>query len=110
MDIVRKRLVKGGHGNMASEQCDDVVDRASSWSMGSGASYEAIQAEADEKPGEDDALPNPHNFSSNPGFLSTVGMLGAATPAGGGVIRGTSAAGGERPARGSLHQVSRVRG
>jgi hypothetical protein len=38
-------------------------------------------------------LDNPHNFSSNPGFMSTGGMLGASTPAGGGVIRGTSARG-----------------
>lgn len=40
-----------------------------------------------------DKLPNPHNFSSNPGFMSTAGMLGASTPAGGGVIQGTSARG-----------------
>lgn len=102
MDIVNKRLVKGGNGNMASE-VSDIVARACSWSMGADASKEAIQAEADEKPGEDDALPNPHNFSSNPGFLSTAGMLGASTPAGGGVIRGTSA-------RGSLPSARPIRG
>ena len=38
-------------------------------------------------------LSNPHNFSSNPGFMSTAGMLGASTPAGGGVIQGSSARG-----------------
>lgn len=47
----------------------------------------------DDNPGGLDPLPNPHNFSSNPGFMSTAGMLGASTPAGGGVIRGTSARG-----------------
>ena len=46
-----------------------------------------------ENPSGMDTLPNPHNFSSNPGFLSTAGMLGASTPMGGGIIRGTSAAG-----------------
>jgi hypothetical protein len=55
-----------------------------------------------ENPSGMDKLPNPHNFSSNPGFMSTDGMLGASTPAGGGVIRGTSARGslpfGGRPA------------
>ena len=51
-----------------------------------------------ENPGGLDCLPNPHNFSSNPGFMSTAGMLGASQPANGnGVIRGTSA-------RGSLPQ------
>lgn len=50
-----------------------------------------------DNPGGLDFLPNPHNFSSNPGFMSTAGMLGASQPANGdGVIRGTSA-------RGSLH-------
>ena len=48
---------------------------------------------AKENPNALDFLPNPHNFSSNPGFMSTGGMLGASTPAGGGVIRGTSARG-----------------
>lgn len=96
MDIVNKRMVKGGNGNSAAET-SDIIARAESWSMGASASKEAIQAEADEKPGEDDALPNPHNFSSNPGFLSTAGMLGASTPMGGGTIRGTSSM---SPARG----------
>ena len=44
-----------------------------------------------------DTLKNPHNFSSNPGFMSTANMLQSSGPAGGGVIRGTSA-------RGSLPQ------
>ena len=45
-------------------------------------------------------LKNPHNFSSNPGFLSTQGMLGASAPANGdGVIRGTSARGSLPPSR-----------
>ncbi len=57
---------------------------------------------AEENPGGMDKIDNPHNYSSNPGFLSTTGMLGASTPAGGGVIRGTSA-------RGSLPQGSPAR-
>jgi len=36
-------------------------------------------------------LGNPANFSSNPGFMSTAGMLHAAAP--GSVIRGSSARG-----------------
>ena len=40
-----------------------------------------------------DTLKNPHNFSSNPGFMSTANMLQSSGPAGGGVIRGTSARG-----------------
>jgi hypothetical protein len=46
-----------------------------------------------DNPGGLDTLETPHNFSSNPGFMSTAGMLGASTPAGGGVIRPTSARG-----------------
>jgi len=54
-----------------------------------------------DNPGGLETLPNPHNFSSNPGFMSTAGMLGAAAPANGdGVIRGSSARGSLRaPAR-----------
>lgn len=49
---------------------------------------------ADGNPKGLDPLPNPHNFSSNPGFMSTAGMLGASAPANGdGVIRGSSARG-----------------
>lgn len=44
-----------------------------------------------------ETLKTPHNFSSNPGFMSTAGMLGASTPAGGGVISGSSARGSVRP-------------
>jgi hypothetical protein len=51
-----------------------------------------------ENPSGMDTLPTPHNFSSNPGFMSTAGMLGASAPANGdGVIRGTSARGSVRP-------------
>lgn len=53
-----------------------------------------------ENPSGMDKLPNPHNFSSNPGFMSTAGMLGASTPADP-VIRGSSA-------RGTLRQPSRA--
>src|ERR1700690_1127614 len=112
MDIVNKRAVKGGNGN-ASSQISDIVDRAGSWQYGSGTSMEATRAESKEEnlafgtPDGENALRNPadgnpsgmellknaHNFSSNPGFMSTDGMLGASTPAGGGVIRSTLARG-----------------
>jgi hypothetical protein len=111
MDIVNKRGVKGGQGTGAAE-FSDIVARAGSWQYGNDVSTEAIEAEKREQdlkfgvpnsessgfaggnPGGLDTLENPHNFSSNPGFMSTGGMLGASTPAGGGVIRGTSARGG----------------
>lgn len=112
MDIVAKRRVKGGNGNMAAETCD-IVDRSCSWAYGADASYEAIEAEGAEQdkafgiprgdtlsnpasgnPSGMEKLSNPHNFSSNPGFMSTAGMLRASAPANGdGVIRGTSARG-----------------
>jgi len=51
-----------------------------------------------DNPGGLDTLETPHNFSSNPGFMSTAGMLGASQPANGdGVIRGSSARGSVRP-------------
>jgi hypothetical protein len=57
-------------------------------------SYKSQKQLADENPGGLDTLPNCHNFSSNPGFLSTADMLGKSAPANGdGVIRGTSARG-----------------
>lgn len=59
-----------------------------------------------DNPGGMDKLPNPHNFSSNPGFMSTDGMLGASTPAGGGVIRGTSARGAVRQTGGPVGRVA----
>lgn len=53
---------------------------------------------ADENPKGLETLSNPHNFSCNPGFMSTAGMLRAASPANGdGNIRGTSARGAVRP-------------
>lgn len=55
--------------------------------------YKCQKELAEENPSGMDKLDQPHNFSSNPGFMSTDGMLGASTPAGGGVIRGTSARG-----------------
>jgi hypothetical protein len=53
---------------------------------------------AADNPSGMDTLTNPHNFSSNPGFMSTEGMLRASSPAGGGTIRGTLARGSVRPA------------
>jgi hypothetical protein len=109
MDIVNKRGVKGGNGNAAAGY-HDIVAAAGSWQYGADATPEAIDAESSEEdsafgtpnstrehirgnPSGMDKLSNPHNFSSNPGFMSTAGMLGASTPAGGGVIRGSSARG-----------------
>lgn len=47
MDIVDKRRVKGGNGNMASE-VSDIIERAGSWQYGAGASADAIEDEAEE--------------------------------------------------------------
>jgi len=64
--------------------------------------YKSQKELAAENPNGMEKLDSPHNFSSNPGFMSTAGMLGAAQPANGdGVIRGTSA-------RGSLPQPGPV--
>jgi len=59
-----------------------------------------------------DKIDNPHNFSSNPGFMSTEGMLGASTPVDGGVIRGTSARGSlpTRPGTGPARPISGFNG
>ena len=109
MDIVNKRGVKGGNGNAASGY-RDIVAAAGSWQYGADATCEAIDAESTEEnkafgtpdstrehirgnPSGMDKLSNPHNFSSNPGFMSTANMLQSSGPAGGGVIRGTSARG-----------------
>ncbi len=62
--------------------------------------YKCQKELADENPSGMDKLDSPHNFSSNPGFMSTAGMLGASQPANGdGVIRGTSARGSLQPQR-----------
>jgi hypothetical protein len=56
--------------------------------------YKCQKELAEENPGGMEKLENPHNFSSNPGFMSTSGMLGSSMPANGdGMIRGTSARG-----------------
>ena len=125
MDLKNKRGVKGGQGGEAAEY-SDIIARAGSWQYGNDASTEAIEAEKKEQdlkfglphelqaslaagnPGALDTLPNSHNFSSNPGFMSTGSMMRAAAPADGdGNIRGSSA-------RGALPQnrigLSRFRG
>lgn len=56
MDIIRKRRVVDGHGNMAAEY-SDIVSRACSWSRGADASAQAID---DEKREEDLAFGVPH--------------------------------------------------
>ncbi len=65
-----------------------------------------------ENPSGMDKLPTPHNFSSNPGFMSTAGMLGASTPAGGGVIGPTFARGSlpSRPVAGPARPVTAISG
>ena len=64
-----------------------------------------------DNPGGMDKIDNPHNFSSNPGFLSTQGMLGASSPSDP-TIQGTSARGSlPRPVRiGPSHPVSAFNG
>lgn len=102
MDIKKKRQVPGGQGASAAERCN-IVDRAGSWQYGAAASNEDIEAEKREQslkfgvPYEDNfpdpaannsdggaALPNPHNFSNNPGFISTGQMMQEARPETGG--------------------------
>jgi|HubBroStandDraft_6_1064221.scaffolds.fasta_scaffold00605_15 hypothetical protein len=100
MDIVNKRQVKGGNGNAASD-FHDIIEAAGSWQYGAAASVDAIEAESKEEnlafgtpdstrehirgnPSGMDKIDNPHNFSSNPGFMSTGQMLGASMPARGG--------------------------
>ena len=61
--------------------------------VGHPTTYKDHNGLVGENPNGLDTLPTPHNFSSNPGFMSTMGMLGASTPAGGGVIRPTAARG-----------------
>jgi hypothetical protein len=70
--------------------------------------YKSQKQLAEENPSGMDRIDNPHNFSSNPGFLSTDGMLTGSSPMGGGVARGSTGTG---PApksiapRGSLRQA-----
>jgi len=61
---------------------------------GDPTKYKSQKELAEENPSGMDILKPCHNFSSNPGFMSTAGMLGASQPANGdGVIRGTLARG-----------------
>ncbi len=48
MDIVNKRRVKGGNGNMAAEY-SDVIARAQSWAVGADAATQDIEAESHEQ-------------------------------------------------------------
>ena len=108
MDIKQKRLVKGAQGNAAGEYQDTHwFVRAGSWQYGAEATPEAIEAEKREQdlrwgtphadnfpdpgvgnPSGDTPLPNPHNFSSNPGFMGT--SSGAAAMTGGPANGGTA--------------------
>jgi len=99
MDVKKKRLVTGAQGNATAEYRSDTVTRAGSWQYGAETSPEAIEAEkveqdkrfgvphdnkfanpADSGFDADATLPNPHNFSNNPGFMST--SAGAAATSG----------------------------
>lgn len=121
MDIKDKRLVKGGCGNQATEYpATHWFVRAGSWQYGTEATPEAIEAEKREQdllwgvphadtladpgvgnPSGDAPLSNPHNFSSNPGFMGTGDMATSgmarsggtatiATPGAGRSLRGPS--------------------
>lgn len=103
---------------LGSSSCDANMNwyaRSSSWQGNSNANYDAIRAEARENnlrfgvPDDDNVpnpaasnsdtdktLPNPHNFSSNPGYMgtSTASMLTAASP---GTSRYRTAGGGSTP-------------
>lgn len=90
MDIKSKRLVPGSQGTAASNERLDWFAKASSFQMGANCDTASIRAEARENnlkfgtPDDDNCpnpadsnsdgdatLPNPHNFSSNPGFMGT---------------------------------------
>ena len=90
MDIKSKRLITGAQGSAASEERLDWYAKAGSWQMGANCLTDAIRAEARENnlkfgtPDDDNCpdpadsnkdgdatLPNPHNFSNNPGFMGT---------------------------------------
>jgi hypothetical protein len=101
MDIKGKRLVTGAQGTAASNERLDWFAKASSFQMGANCDTAAIRAEARENnlkfgtPDDDNCpnpadsnkdgdatLPNPHNFSNNPGFMgsSTSSALMSAGP------------------------------
>jgi len=108
MDIKNARLVKGAQGNAATEyNSTHWFVRAGSFQYGAEvdtAAIEAEKAEQDKRFGvphddkfknpansgfdADATLPNPHNFSNNPGFMATsagsAAMSGAPDMKGGG--------------------------
>lgn len=59
--------------------------------------YKCQKELAEENPNGMETLGNPHNFSSNPGFMSTAGMLQASQPANGDGVMPTSSARGSLP-------------
>lgn len=103
---------------LGSAACDANINwyaRSSSWQGNTNVDYKAIEAEAQEQnarwgtpdsdvlpnPGSqsnntDAALPNPHNWSSNPGYMgtSTASMMTASAPGTGGTYRGPGAGSG----------------
>jgi len=106
-------------GSAASDANINWYARSSSWQGNSNVNYEAVEAEKKENdlrfgvPHEDNVpnpaasnsdtnktLPNPHNFSSNPGYMSpsTGSMLVSSGPrGGGGATRYRTAGGGSTP-------------
>jgi len=121
MDIKNKRLVKGGCGNQATEYpSTHWFVRAGSWQYGAEVTPEAIEAEKREQdllwgtphadnvpdpgmgnPSGDAPLPNPHNFSSNPGFMGTGDMATAGMARSGGNATISTAGAGRSLRRGS---------
>jgi hypothetical protein len=49
MDIIRKRWVKNGNGNAASEDAGDYVSRSGSWQYGANVVSAAIDEESQEE-------------------------------------------------------------
>jgi hypothetical protein len=95
-----------GHGTAASDNNIGWDMRAQSWQRGADSDFASIENEkreqdlrwgtphADNLPNPatqsnnaDAPLPNPHNFSSNPGFMGTSEMSSMGGPANGGTAR-----------------------
>lgn len=120
MDIKAKREVKGALGSAGSDANSTWWERAASWQIGANTNAEAIRAEARENnlkygvPDDDSfpnpaannspdgPLPNPHNFSNNPGFMGgSISDALISGPANGGTATIRTSGGGGRslPAR-----------
>ena len=133
MDIKNKRYVKGAQGIAAQDHNLDWFITACSWSMGASTTAEAIEAESMEQntkwgtphgesfpnPAANNSdgnapLPNPHNFSSNPGFMGAMGPSDAgnfapSSPPSGRSLQGSNqSAGGKQTSGGSTGHLTSV--